>query len=225
MLAEKHCLIPIFVRRIRGYGDTLYLAMDDPSDDVAKREIEQYSGLPVRAMIAPPSDIRAAIAAYYGASEPPASMRSGPPGNVSSAPPSVQGLAASPPGSQVGGSAGSESEPPDSGPVIEAHEVTMPPPRRKPSTPMVTVTLLDGTQVNLPAKGSTKGKAKEGGSDEGLTARDMVAALRAVSHGADASEVLGADVNWQAMFAALLSLLLKKHLIADWEFVEEFKRI
>jgi hypothetical protein len=112
----------------------------------------------------------------------------------------------------------------DSGPVIEAHEVSMPPPKRKPSTRMVTVTLLDGTQMNLPAKGSGKRKQHEG-AEEGLTARDLVAALRAVSHGADASEILGDDVNWQAMFAALLSLLLKKHLIADWEFVEEFKKI
>jgi len=57
-----------------------------------------------------------------------------------------------------------------------------------------------------------------------LTARDLLAALRAAAHGADASEVLGENVRWEAMFAALLSLLLKKHLIADWEFVEELKK-
>jgi hypothetical protein len=57
-----------------------------------------------------------------------------------------------------------------------------------------------------------------------LTARDLIAALRAVSHGADASEILGDNAQWQALFAALLSLLLKKHLIADWEFVEEYKK-
>jgi hypothetical protein len=62
------------------------------------------------------------------------------------------------------------------------------------------------------------------GEDQ-LTARDLVAALRAVSHGADASEILGDNPRWEAMFAALLSLLLKKHLIADWEFVEEFRKI
>ncbi|KYG05712.1 hypothetical protein BE21_38930, partial [Sorangium cellulosum] len=61
--------------------------------------------------------------------------------------------------------------------------------------------------------------------DPGLTARDLVSALRAVSHGADASEILGNNVRWEAMFAALLSLLLKKHLIADWEFVDELKKI
>ena len=59
---------------------------------------------------------------------------------------------------------------------------------------------------------------------QGLTARDLVAALRAVSQGADPSEILE-DHRWESMFAALLSLLLKKHLIADWEFVDELKKM
>ena len=51
-----------------------------------------------------------------------------------------------------------------------------------------------------------------------------MSALRAVAHGADATEILG-ETDWQALFAALLALLLKKNLIADWEFVEELKNI
>ena len=92
--------------------------------------------------------------------------------------------------------------------------------------------MLDGSKVNLPAREAAQRKdvkrrslpptGAEGGD---LTARDLVAALRAVSHGADATEILGENANWEALFAALLSLLLKKHLIADWEFVEEFKKI
>jgi hypothetical protein len=88
---------------------------------------------------------------------------------------------------------------------------------------MVTLTLLDGTQMVLPAQGRKAGEVA-GAADEHLTAHDLVAALRAVSQGADASEVLGEDVNWQGMFAAVLAVLLRKHLIADWEFVEEFKK-
>ena len=65
-IAEKYCLVPIFVRRVRGLGETLYVAMDDPSDETAVREVSQWSGLPVRAMIAPPSDVRNAIRVYYG---------------------------------------------------------------------------------------------------------------------------------------------------------------
>ncbi len=97
---------------------------------------------------------------------------------------------------------------------------------------MVTLTLLDGTKVNLPAREAAALRAPKApslapGAGEGteLTARDLIAALRAVSHGADASEILGNDVQWQTLFSALLSLLLKKHLIADWEFVEEYKKV
>jgi hypothetical protein len=89
---------------------------------------------------------------------------------------------------------------------------------------MVTLTLLDGTRVNLPAKSSPPEKgAPEAPGD--LTARDLIAALRAVSHGADATEILGDKARWEPLFAALLELLLKKHLIADWEFVEEYRRV
>src|SRR5262249_53508892 len=64
--------IPIYVRRVRGLGDALYVAMDDPTNTQALAEVAERSGLHVRAMIAPPSDIRAAIHAYYGIGEPPA---------------------------------------------------------------------------------------------------------------------------------------------------------
>jgi hypothetical protein len=110
---------------------------------------------------------------------------------------------------------------------------------------MVSLTLLDGTTLNLP-EGRTSAPPPEGRVSpvppsrrdaresptprqpsmvpDQLTARDLVSALRAVAHGADASEVLG-NTEWEAMFAALLSLLLKKNLIADWEFVEELRNI
>src|SRR5262252_5603174 len=48
-LADKYCLVPIFVRRVRGQGDTLYVARDDPSDEAAQRDLSQHSSLPVRA--------------------------------------------------------------------------------------------------------------------------------------------------------------------------------
>lgn len=98
---------------------------------------------------------------------------------------------------------------------------------------MVALTLLDGTTITLPARRGGKGsepppqsddEVSPGDHDNQLTARDLVAALRAVSHGADATEILG-ETRWEAMFAALLSLLLKKQLIADWEFVEELKSL
>jgi type IV pilus assembly protein PilB len=271
-LAERYCLVPIFVRKVRGLGQTLYVAMDDPSDERAHAELAQFSGLPVRAMIAPPTDIRSALRAYYGAGKDSSSLseavaevdaerasaerqsrRSSKPAPAPAEPaPAVvssEGLAASAVRDVAVAAAPAapvitngvnratahppvETEPlegPDSSPTIEAHEIPMP--RRGKKQRMVTLTLLDGTRVNLPAK-SAAVKKKRLPSDppvseragEGLTARDLIAALRAVSHGADATEILGENVRWEALFSALLSLMLKKQLIADWEFVEEYKK-
>ncbi len=92
---------------------------------------------------------------------------------------------------------------------------------------MIAITLLDGTSIALPSPGEKRIAEAEQGAPAGvadtLTAADLVAALRARAAGADVSAVLG-DATWESMFAALLSVLLKKHLIADWEFVEEWKK-
>jgi hypothetical protein len=95
---------------------------------------------------------------------------------------------------------------------------------------MISLTLLDGTTIAVPApkkrasKPDTEAPVGEEVNDQ-LTARDLVSALRAVAHGADASEILGAEPSWEALFSALLSILLRKGLIADWEFIEEFRKI
>lgn len=256
-LAEQYCLVPIFVRRVRGLGQTLYVAMDDPSDERAQSDVSQFSGLPVRAMIAPPSDIRSAIRAYYGAGKDASSLseavaeveaerasatpgKQKAPGAVAeapplSAPPSPRPkLSSAPPPRRSLTPPGDGAEGPESYPQIEAHEIPLPPRGKGPR--MVTLTLLDGTKVNLPAKSAARPAKPRAPTDppaadpaapaaEGLTARDLVAALRALSHGADASEILGENVRWEALFSALLSLMLKKHLIADWEFVEEYKKV
>jgi hypothetical protein len=119
-----------------------------------------------------------------------------------------------------------ESDAPESGPQIESREIDMPMPRHRAASRMVTLTLLDGTQINLPARGGVaKEKARtEDEPEEQLTARDLVLALRALAQGTEAGEVFGDQPKWERMFAALLSLLLKKQLIADWEFVDEYKR-
>ena len=88
---------------------------------------------------------------------------------------------------------------------------------------MVALTLLDGTTITLPAK-KKKEATGAGEALTALTARDIVSALRATAHGADASEILGDQVRWEPIVAALLSILLRKGLIADWEFVEELRK-
>lgn len=252
-LAERYCLVPIFVRKVRGLGQTLYVAMDDPSDDKAQADVAQFSGLPVRAMIAPPTDIRSAIRAYYGAGKDASSLSeavaeadaerassaraqqdvAAPPAASVTAPRSVPAPAPAPSPAEPAPAVKS-LRPAESGyddaPQIEAHEIPLP--RRGKTPRMVTLTLLDGTKVNLPAKSPTKRLPSDppateapGEASGALTARDLASALRALAHGADASEILGENVRWEALFSALLSLLLKKHLIADWEFVEEYKKV
>jgi hypothetical protein len=101
---------------------------------------------------------------------------------------------------------------------------------------MISLTLLDGTSISIPAPGAkqpsrpdatakTDATTPEVTVSDQLTARDLVSALRAVSHGVDASEILGTEPQWEALFSALLSILLRKGIIADWEFIEEFRKV
>lgn len=64
-IAERYCVVPVLVRRVRKQGDTLYIAMDDPTNEGAIEEIARAVSLAVKPMIACPSDIRAAIRVYY----------------------------------------------------------------------------------------------------------------------------------------------------------------
>jgi type IV pilus assembly protein PilB len=297
--AEKYCLVPIFVRRIRKQGDTLYVAMDDPTNDAAIDDVARAAALPVKPMIACPSDIRAAIRVYYqGEAQPvptgPTAVRDAPtvretapreppppppqvshapsppgPAPVSTAPapppmgpraappppdrpkerpPLPEGAAADPPPVRLRAAsipdASPDSRVPESrgvdrrgqdgrGPDSRPGEDASIPKRMRPR--MISLTLLDGTSISIPAPGKKHPskpdlEAREGASavpavSDQLTARDLVSALRAVSHGVDASEILGTEPKWEALFSALLSVLLRKGLIADWEFIEEFRKV
>ncbi|MEO7095696.1 MAG: hypothetical protein ABI175_20730 [Polyangiales bacterium] len=302
-VAEGFGLIPVYVRHVRGQGDTLYVATDDPTNDEGLRRVGAYAGLPVRPMIASATDIRSAIRVYYGGgapfaltpkaapdagaaakiadpvpaaktvpdaptakkadSTPPPTRQEGPrrdtpavkvvvvepvpsraspaPADPAAAPAPVAAAAPAPVATPAAVPAPAAVRTPrastpidEEGPEIEAKSIPIPPRKDKPRR-AIALTFLDGTTISLPAPGN-RGRGQVRPSDpapsqplaegeEALTARDLVAALRAVSHGADASEILGENPRWEAMFAALLSLLLKKHLIADWEFVEEFRKI
>lgn len=179
--AQKYSVVPIYVRRSKNRQQTLYVAMVDPSDQAALEEVTTFAGLPVRPMIAPASDIRGAIRAYY-----------------------------------LGLPAEEEAAPQEAPVEVPEPRTSEPPPR------MVTLTLLDGTLVKLPALERGPLSTRE---PQKLTARDLIDALRVRAHGGDASQVVDESVNWELMFTSLLSLLIKKHLIHDWEFVDEMKRL
>lgn len=256
-ISERYCAVPIFVRRIRKQGETLYVAMDDPTNDVAIQDLSRAAGLPVKPMIACPSDIRAAIRVYYLGEAPPPPPPPAP-APAPSAPRLGTAKEAAPaapvtPGSAMRSSSPSIPPAPPSPPprpsspdppvrntadsVPDAEEKVVAPARARPR--MIALTLLDGTTISLPApkkrptdEAETQARPRRGSSpapgeamSDQLTARDLVSAMRAVAHGADASEILGETPRWEAMFSALLSLMLRKGLIADWEFVEEFRKV
>ena len=246
--AERYTLIPVFVRREGTQGETLFVAMDDPMNEAAIEEVARAAPLPVKPMIACPSDVRAAIRVYYTSEATLAAVRAAPapapapaPARASAPPPApareptpTRELAPPPPStpSLPPASARASAPPParPSAPAPPPKSIVPPASRPPPSGRTISLTLLDGTKISLPASarkrsgGGGEGDASGDATDQ-LTARDMVSALRAVAHGVDASDVLGAEPRWEVLFSALLSILLRKGIIADWEFVEEFRKV
>lgn len=203
-LAEHYELIPVYVRSVRKQGDTLYVAMTDPLSLESLQLIADESGLPIKPMVANPSDIRNAIRVYYLGLAPQEST-------PTKAEPDEVEL-------EVDIDDGPISEP--APPPEEAAATPSIPPPSRPAPAFLTLTLLDGTQVKLPPRG---GAAPEP-TERGLTTRDLVHALSARAAGEDVSDILPQDA-WEPLLAALLSVLLRKGLIADWEFVDEWKEL
>jgi len=222
-LAEKYCIVPIYVRAVRGQGDTLYVAMEDPMNEEALRDCAAAAGLPARAMIAAPSEIFRALRLHYGSTigavaEARAVVGVATVAAISAtkaaaggAPP-VRGAAALPIGEAF-----------DDAPTIEADEIDLAHKRKRGRQ----LTLLDGTTIKLPAatKRSTGRRRSEPSPKDDLTAADLVAALRAAAHGVDSADVLGESLRWEKMMAAVLTLLLRKHLLLEHELLEELRKI
>jgi type IV pilus assembly protein PilB len=280
-LAERWCLVPIFVRSVKGQGDALYVAMDDPTNDAALAEASRVASLPTRPMIAATSEIRSAIRIYYygepASEEMPATRAEAPvapmttrepamgpptplaaPGSVAQPapppPPAPASTPSTPPAHPVPPPPKMPSSVPTTAPMSAApstdpdpppatHRSSPPsavagsspppsidrprsePPRRSSRPPagakLVSLTLLDGTTIQLPARSNKKSFI----SDDGLTARDVISALRAAAHGADASEILGNRTQWEPIVAAILQILIRKGLISDEELMEELRKI
>ena len=273
-IADSYNVIPVYVRHVRGQGDTLYVATDDPTNEEGLRRIAAFAGLPVRAMIAASSDIRSAIRAYYGIGDPPKapSLRPETPAPKEAIAPPVDDSAPEVielPAVEIPRLPSIESPLPDivpsaprQAPIIreiaqqealasaaqtkesrlttpiddQTAIVTIrpsgdePPAHKKKKRKAIALTFLDGTTITLPAP-VRKERHPEADADPAddagqgqLTAHDLTSALRALSQGADAGEVLGESPKWEPIVGALLSLLLRKRLVADWEFIEEYRR-
>jgi type IV pilus assembly protein PilB len=222
-LAESFKVVPVYVRKLRGQGETLYVATDDPTHEEALARIAAYVGLPVRAMIAPSSEIRSALRVYYGV-PPTRASQSREPAIASNAAPNAlldARLETQRP------SAPPDPESFDDAPELEAKPIAIPIRGKRPG---ISLTLLDGTTLSLPKPRKPDDpdelppSSPSAEKEEELTARDLVAALRAVARGVDAVEILGKPPQWEPIVAALLSVLLRKRLVADWELVEELTK-
>lgn len=219
-VAAQTRMIPIYVRRVRQQGDVLFVATDDPLNESAITDAAAHAGMPVKVMVASALDIRDALRVYYGrtlASPTPLRVASN-----SIASPSEEDLEIDFEAlAEASERALAEAEAESAAPV-EAVQAPEPAPRtraKKPSSGRA-LTLLDGTKIQLPEAG-------EEGAEEtptGLTSRDLVQALLRRAEGKDVSDVLP-DAHWETLFATLLSLMLKKGLIADWEFVEQWNKV
>jgi type IV pilus assembly protein PilB len=239
-IADQFGLIPIYVRAVRGQGDTLYVAMEDPMNEDALRECASCAHLPTRAMIAAPSEIRRAIRIYYGASDSfraaraaasslpaaparaeettkvePALARVPPPASPAEtaavAPVHASAVAAAP----APAPAISAQPPSDDTPTLEVREVDVSKAARRRKQVLA---LLDGTTLRLP---SARGKAEPDGDTH---AGQMIATLRAIARGEQTPDALGPDFRMEKVMAVLLDLLMRKHLVLERELIDALKK-
>lgn len=245
-LAEEFFLVPIYVRKAPMGERTLYVAMNDPMDDDALRLVAASAGMNVRPMIAGPSDIAAAIQAYYleddtdeATAEPPAM----PPG-MPSAPPPVPKAPAPPPTPRAAvttqttpvkdtPSTPKRQDSDDSQSPIIQERVDLSDEHKKKQvqrevekhmfgvghaskSKRLSLTLLDGTTIQFGAEAA--------GKEQGTFTKDeLIAGLRAAAGGTPVDDYLPTS-SWQNYMAALLEVLFRKHLVFFDEFYEELQK-
>lgn len=200
-LAEKYCAIPIYVRRVRGLGNVLYVAMDDPTNQYAIDDVSKHAGMPVRTMIAPPSHIRDALYGFYGVGEPvDESLLAVTPAVVPSLSP-AQKTSVSP----GGGSRPPSPTSPDAPNTVDVaklrlqwNEFLM---RAAPGAPSLTVKLQNGKLLKLNIAHS------EGQYAEVPIAHELVAAL--------AGEGKDRTPDWETLFGSLIAALVQAGVVVD----------
>jgi hypothetical protein len=205
-LADRYTVMPIYVRNVRGRGDTLYVAMDDPTDDIALQAIANVTGLKVRAMIASPSELRNAIEERYFGAKARASL---PPNIAHHAHFGEEGTGrVSKPGRVPALKARTEPEdtkqarkpppPPKAPPPVRVEGAVPVDQYAAPSSPpgsdsSRTLTLLDGTRIQLPS-------AKRAQAAQAISkVRHVVKAVSAAS-----AELGAGPLRWHDILQAVL---------------------
>ena len=199
-----HCsVLPIYVRNLKGKGATLYVAMDDPTDDEALKRVSDNARMLVRPMIAPPSEIRRVIDLRYfgtshGAPEETTGLRSLPGRGAKQFNPNADIVA------DKAKPAKPKKPPPPPGPTsatARPEGVVSTEQYETPSTPPAaaqrTLTLLDGTQIKLPTA-STHREAPEV-----RMVRHLVKAIRTAKNESGAED----PVRWHDIAQAILDSL------------------
>jgi type IV pilus assembly protein PilB len=234
-ICDRHSVLPIYVRNVRGRGATLYVAMDDPTDEDALRKIADAAAMPVRPMIAPPTEIRRVIEQrYFGAQPGPfdesTGLRNLPPRGAKQFAPANDNKAKepAPPSKDTTGQAkvdntGKHKKPPpppnpnqtrpDALVAIEQYDAPSQPPAASAASNR-TLTLLDGTQVKLPSS------RKQAPNPDVRAVRHVVKAIRTARADLQSEEAL----RWHDIVQAVIDALeirgvrLTRREIADaWQ--------
>ncbi len=209
-VAESHCLIPVFVRHVKGQGETLYIAMDDPTNDEVLSTIATLTKLPTRPMIAATTDIRNAIRTFYGG-------EAAPPSSLESA------SATSPNATKPATAAPALRDQPDEEPSTKRTRKrgsTEPPTdkkvEKKGGTTGFSLTLLDGTTIALPSARRGKAGTPKHASDDATATRS--------SEPSPADKPARTSSRPEDVVDALVSLLVRKGLLSETELTDELKK-
>jgi hypothetical protein len=215
-ICDRHSVLPIYVRNVRGRGATLYVAMDDPTDEDVLRKIADSASMPVRPMIAPPTEIRRAIEQrYFGAAPGPfdenTGLRNLPPRGAKQFAPANDNKAKEPSPKEVTGQAKldqtgkNKKPPPPPGPAqtrpdatvaIEQYDAPSQPPAASAASNR-TLTLLDGTQVKLPTS------RKQAPNPDVRAVRHVVKAIRSARADLQSEDPL----RWHDIVQAVIDAL------------------
>lgn len=165
-VAEEFFLIPIYIRTTGSGEQSLYVAMNDPTDEAALRFVAASSNMSVKPMIAAPSDIASSIRYYYygeedmlSAEQPqqaaqsrqqPAMSAPPPPPVAGHAGPSKQPPAPlSPSSPAVMRASAPPKMPPAPPPVVAKGDAVPPPPVVPPVGPRANASELEEAEIDL----------------------------------------------------------------------------
>jgi len=250
-VAEEFFIIPIYIRQTNKGERVLFVAMNDPADEDAIKFVTAAAGMSVKPMIAGPSDIAEAIRAYYYDEE--IESDTPPPPFLTSIPqPDSQPSKKQPPPAPVTPKTRTSSFPPQTTQTPKSKQKDKPSAKlSQESSPILqdkrhedqkelsgkglyglgdsmpsggfALTLLDGTTISF---GSAKKQSANSlaSTPDQISKEDLLAGLKAAASGTPIEDFLPA-VKWESYIAALLKILMDKHLILHDEFLRELKDI